>query len=89
VGSREDRRGDPPLDPPHGEPPAADDWSAAMTRARPEKVARLREGDWPSVPTVQNYCGSWSAAIEAAGLTTRPRWRPRKNGDASDGRRGT
>jgi hypothetical protein len=52
-----------------------------MARGKPEKEARLREGDWSSVPTVQNYFGSWSAAIEAAGLTPRPRGRPRKTGD--------
>jgi hypothetical protein len=66
----------------YGEPPAANDWSAAMVRGRPEKVARLREGDWPSVPTVQHCFGSWNAAIEAAGLTPRP-WRPRKTGAAT------
>jgi hypothetical protein len=54
-----------------------------MARGRPEKLARLREGDWPTVPTVQHYFGSWNAAIEAAGLTPRPRWRPRQTGGAT------
>jgi hypothetical protein len=59
----------------YGEPPGANDWSTAMARGRPEKLARLHEGD--SVPTVQHYFGSWSAAIKAAGLTPRPRSRPK------------
>ena len=67
----------------YGEPPGADDWSAAMARGRPEKLARLRERDWPCAPTVQHYFGSWNAAIEAAGLTPRPRWRPPRTGGAT------
>jgi hypothetical protein len=54
-----------------------------MVRDWPEKVARLRAGNWLTVPTVQHYFGSWNAAIEAAGLTPRPPWRPRKAGGAT------
>jgi transcriptional regulator with XRE-family HTH domain len=35
-----------------GEPPAANDWNKARVRNRPEKLARLRGGDWPSLGTV-------------------------------------
>lgn len=61
-----------------GAPPAAPDWEPALAwlKLAPEeaerRVARFeRSGGrsrWPNVLTVQNECGSWAAAIEAAGF---------------------
>ena len=64
-----------------GRPPAVNDWN-------PAKAARLghwerralyqqRRVDWPHASVVQRAFGSWSAAIEAAGLQPRERGKPR------------
>lgn len=49
-----------------GAAPSANEWLAV---SKPDYA--------PHVSVVQRECGSWSAAIAAAGLTPRPRGRPR------------
>lgn len=57
----------------NGRAPRAEDWSASP-RVRPRsakssrRVAAVRR--WPSPATVRRYFGSWSAALEQAGLRT-------------------
>jgi hypothetical protein len=57
-----------------GVPPSATDWNRhqAQGRGMDEGVDEWRSGAWPSTVTVQNYFGSWNAAIEAAGFTPTP-----------------
>jgi hypothetical protein len=55
----------------NGRPPRAEDWSTlAETKQRAEPACRwLPESpSWPCPTTVRRYFGSWSAALEAAGL---------------------
>ena len=61
----------------HGEPPAWADWSPARARRQGQewRVARYLSGDWPSSNTVVRRFGTFSAAVEAAGETPRPRGR--------------
>src|SRR5436309_9547643 len=51
------------------------DWDPARARRLEQdwRIARYRQGDWPSVRTVAHHFGSLSAAITAAGLTPRAR----------------
>jgi hypothetical protein len=55
----------------YGKPPSAVDWNPnqAIGIGRPDKAKRYREGDWPSATTAQYLFGSWSNALEAAGLS--------------------
>lgn len=59
----------------YGEPPTLADWDGVRARRlRQEwRVARYRSGDWPSLATVIYHYGSLGAAIQAAGLSPRPR----------------
>lgn len=55
----------------NGSPPRAGDWSilAATTRGVDPAARWLAESpSWPCPTTVRRYFGSWSAALEAAGL---------------------
>lgn len=60
-----------------GEPPAASDFTPALARRHcsPERLARAKArkaaGDWPDAATVQYHCGSWNAALVAAGCPPR------------------
>jgi hypothetical protein len=51
------------------------DWDPARARRLNQdwRIARYRQGDWPSVRTVAHHFGSLATAISAAGLTPRPR----------------
>lgn len=71
----------------HGEPPTANDWhpsdarrqarrSAKRARAWLGRALRFDDGDWPWVGSVSKRFGSWNKAIEAAGFTPRPSYRP-------------
>lgn len=55
-----------------GQPPRAEDWSAASQAKLATRAFRNRGIDkaasWPSPTTVRRYFGSWSAALDAAGL---------------------
>src|SRR5206468_3426399 len=59
----------------YGDVPAMVDWDPARARRLEQdwRIARYRQGDWPSVRTVAHHFGSLLAAIEAAGLTPRAR----------------
>jgi hypothetical protein len=61
----------------YGEPPAIADWSPARARRAGQqwRVERYHAGDWPSGSTVLRRFGTFTAAIEAAGLQPRPRGR--------------
>jgi len=55
----------------HGRAPRATDWSPPSppgTRRRTERAQRADGSSYPSPTTVRRYFGSWSAALEAAGL---------------------
>jgi len=56
----------------YGRAPAATDFSPAMARRHRQewRAARFYEdGDYPSRSTVVDVFGSWSVAVETAGLT--------------------
>jgi hypothetical protein len=59
----------------YGEPPATADWSPSRARRRGQewRAERYHGGDWPSVSTVVRRFGTFTAAVEAAGLEPRPR----------------
>lgn len=59
----------------YGETPAWADWSPARARRQGQewRVVRYLAGDWPSSNTVARRFGTFSAAIESAGLAPRPR----------------
>lgn len=60
----------------YGKAPAAVDFNPALARSlgRPEKSERFyRDGDYPHLTTLNSLFGGWNGAIEAAGLTPRPR----------------
>ena len=59
----------------YGDVPTMADWDPARARRLEQdwRIARYRQGDWPSVRTVAHHFGSLAAAIEAAGLTPRAR----------------
>jgi hypothetical protein len=54
-----------------GQAPRSSDWHA---RGHPDWSA----GTWPSASIVRTAFGGWEAALEAAGLTARPRHQPRE-----------
>src|SRR3954447_14715977 len=56
----------------HGEAPCSADWNPSLARWRAQewRVARYRDGQWPSTNAVKRaFGGSFDAAIRAAGLT--------------------
>lgn len=58
----------------HGEPPGMADWNPTSARLLndEERAARFeRDGCWPWSPQAAHVCGSWNAAIEAAGFEPR------------------
>lgn len=66
-----------------GAPPASSDWNpargrlmaqSALAKARAwhERIQRFEAGSYPSVNTVRQEFGSFSAALEAAGIASRP-----------------
>jgi hypothetical protein len=59
----------------YGEPPTIADWEPSRARRAGHdwRVERYRRGDWPSARSVRNHFGSFSRAIQAAGLIPRPR----------------
>lgn len=74
----------------HGRPPSASDWNPSLLIARGDEgrardFDRPERGHWPLTATVQTHFGSWSKALEAAGVKSnsagRPGWR-RKRGAA-------
>jgi len=58
-----------------GGPPTAADWNPALARGRGDHaVADLFDAErprWPVSATVRRICGSWNAALAAAGHRTR------------------
>lgn len=55
----------------YGEPPRVTDWNPtlAQRRGRPELAERFKaDGCWPHANTVQRLFGSWTKALEEAGL---------------------
>jgi hypothetical protein len=61
----------------YGEPPATSDWSPTRARRAGQqwRAERYEAGDWPSVSTVVRRFGTFTAAVQAAGLEPRPRGR--------------
>lgn len=59
----------------YGEPPGEADWTPGHPSAkrRPWRTERYRSGHYPNSSTIDNYFGSWNAAIEAAGFEPRVR----------------
>ena len=58
----------------HGEPPCSADWNPSLARWRAQewRVARYRDGVWPSTNAVKRpFGGSFDAAVRAAGLEPR------------------
>lgn len=59
----------------HGEPPAVCDWGPTYARIlHDEDRARrfeVADGCWPHAVTVRRMCGSWAAALTAAGFEPR------------------
>lgn len=60
----------------YGEPPAATDWNPTQARQFKHDEARARrfedaDGHWPHHTSVVRQCGSWNAAIVAAGFEPR------------------
>src|SRR3954447_10235315 len=56
----------------HGEAPCSADWNPSLARWRAQewRVARYRDGQWPSTNAVKRaFGGSFDAAVRAAGLT--------------------
>jgi HNH endonuclease len=62
----------------YGSPPTMSDWEPSRARRNGQewRVARYERGDWPSARTVRAHFGSFSKAVEAAGLEPRPAGRP-------------
>ena len=59
----------------YGEPPKSIDWdpSRARRNGRPERDARFKGDQWPTLAIVRRQFGSMSEALHAAGLRSRPR----------------
>lgn len=60
----------------YGAPPSVLDWNPALARLKGASdldmiERRWASGDWPYVSSVRSHCGSWNAAIAAAGFTPR------------------
>src|SRR5688572_14437641 len=56
----------------HGEAPCSADWNPSLARWRAQewRVARYRDGHWPSTNAVKRaFGGSFDAAVRASGLT--------------------
>src|SRR5215212_1791780 len=56
----------------HGDAPCSADWNPSLARWRAQewRVARYRDGQWPSTNAVKRaFGGSFDAAVRAAGLT--------------------
>lgn len=62
----------------YGSAPVRTDWAPERARQRCDpdvaaaKIERYESGDWPSAATVRNHFGSFSAAVEAAGVQAPP-----------------
>jgi hypothetical protein len=67
----------------YGEPPTMADWDPYRARQIDQtwRIARFRDGNWPSVQTVRNKFGRLSDAIAAAGLVPRYQGERRPNVD--------
>jgi hypothetical protein len=61
----------------YGDPPTMADWEPSRARRSGQhwRVERYRRGDWPSARSVRNHFGSFTAAVERAGLAPRPQGR--------------
>lgn len=57
----------------YDEVPGTIDWNPAMARLRgePQRQVRYLNGAWPATATVVRHFGSWTAAVQAAGLEAR------------------
>lgn len=57
----------------HGEPPSMADWDPYRARriGQEWRIARYRDGDWPSSKSVRNHFGRVSEAVAKAGLVPR------------------
>jgi hypothetical protein len=57
----------------YGEPPTQADWDPYRARQLRQmwRIARYREGEWPSLAAVRRHHGSLSAAVAAAGVADR------------------
>jgi hypothetical protein len=58
----------------YGDVPTMADWEPARARRLGQnwRIARYRQGDWPSARSVLYHFGSFTRASAAAGLTPRP-----------------
>jgi hypothetical protein len=62
----------------YGSAPARIDWDPSRARKRCDpdvaaaKLERYRAGQWPSAATLRSHFGSFSAALDAAGVEPRP-----------------
>jgi len=67
----------------YGEPPTMADWDPYRARRLGQawRIARYRDGNWPSSKTVRNKFGRLSDAIAAAGLVPRYQGERRPNVD--------
>src|SRR3954451_20762751 len=64
----------------YGEPPCSADWNPSLARWRAQewRAERYYAGHWPSTNAVKRaFCGSFDAAVRAAGLEP-PRPGPRR-----------
>jgi hypothetical protein len=57
----------------YGEPPSMADWDPYRARKLGQewRIARYRDGDWPSAKSVRNHFGRLSDAVAQAGLVPR------------------
>ncbi|WCB91507.1 hypothetical protein DSM104299_00178 [Baekduia alba] len=57
----------------YGEPPSMADWDPYRARqiGQEWRIARYRDGDWPSAKSVRNHFGRLSDAVAQAGLVPR------------------
>jgi hypothetical protein len=58
----------------YGDVPTMADWDPVRARRLKQdwRIARYRQGDWPSARSVAHHFGSFASAIAAAGLVPRP-----------------
>jgi hypothetical protein len=74
----------------YGEPPTQADWDPYRARQLRQmwRIARYREGEWPSLAAVRRHHGSLSAAVAAAGVGPGERERTLRTARDADGTAG-
>jgi hypothetical protein len=74
----------------YGEPPTQADWDPYRARQLRQmwRIARYREGEWPSLAAVRRHHGSLSAAVTAAGVGPGERERTLRTARDTDGTAG-